>query len=84
MAGQPDPHRLSGRQLLFGLCGSVYARNDPFGRRFLQTLAMAAEVEANLGHLRTREGMALAKKNGKLKGKQPKLLESARRFIRLR
>jgi DNA invertase Pin-like site-specific DNA recombinase len=43
-----------------------------------------AEFEANLGHLRTREGMALAKKNGKLKGKQPKLPEPARRSIRRR
>jgi DNA invertase Pin-like site-specific DNA recombinase len=45
---------------------------------------MVAEPEANLGHLRTREGMALAKKNGKLKGKQPKLPEQARRSIRCR
>ncbi|WP_228011352.1 hypothetical protein [Nonomuraea phyllanthi] len=34
--------------------------------------------------MRTREGMARAKKNGKLKGKQPKLPEPARRSIRLR
>jgi hypothetical protein len=40
---------------------------------------MVAEFEANLGHMRTREGMPLAKKNGKLKGKQPKLPEPARR-----
>ncbi|MEU4549392.1 recombinase family protein [Nonomuraea dietziae] len=53
-------------------------------RLFLQTLAMVAEFEANLGHLRTREGMALAKKNGKLKGKQPKVPEPARRPIRRR
>ncbi|WP_433358964.1 recombinase family protein [Streptosporangium sp. CA-115845] len=66
---------LSGRGVLFGLGASVYDWNDPFGRLFLQTLAMVAEFEANLGHLRTREGMALAKKNGKLKGKQPKLPE---------
>jgi hypothetical protein len=45
---------------------------------------MVAEFEANLGHLHTREGMALAKKNGKLKGKQPKLPEPARRSIRRR
>ena len=75
---------LSDRGVLFGLGGSVYDWNDPFGRLFLQTLAMVAEFEANLGHLRTREGMALAKKNGKLKGKQPKLPESARRSIRRR
>ncbi|KAB2384824.1 recombinase family protein [Actinomadura montaniterrae] len=62
---------LSGCGVLFGLGGSVNDWNDPFGRLFLQTLAMVAELEANLGHLRTREGVALAKKNGKLKGKPP-------------
>ncbi|TDD21097.1 resolvase [Actinomadura sp. KC06] len=72
---------LSDRGVLFGLGGSVYDWNDPFGRLFLQTLAMVAEFEANL---RTREGMALAKKNGKLKGKQPKLPAPARRSIRRR
>ena len=41
-------------------------------------------VTTNIGHQRTREGMALAKKNGKLKGKQPKLPEPARRSIRRR
>jgi DNA invertase Pin-like site-specific DNA recombinase len=75
---------LSDRGVLFGLGASVYDWNDPFSRLFLQTLAMVAEFEANLGHLRTREGMALAKKNGKLKGKQPKLPESAQRSIRRR
>jgi DNA invertase Pin-like site-specific DNA recombinase len=69
---------------LFGLGASVYDWNDPVGRLFLQTLAMVAEFEANIGHQRTREGMALAKKNGKLKGKQPKLPEPARRSIRRR
>jgi len=72
---------LSDRGVLFGLGGSIYDWNDPFGRLFLQTLVMVAEFEANLGHLRTREGMALAKKNGKLKGKQPKLPESAQRSM---
>lgn len=43
---------------------------------------MVAEFETSIGHQRTREGMALAKKNGKLKGKQPKLPEPARRSIR--
>jgi DNA invertase Pin-like site-specific DNA recombinase len=75
---------LSDRGVLFGLGGSVYDWNDPFGRLFLQTLAMVAEFEAYIGHQRTREGMALAKKNGKLKGKQPKLPEPARRSIRRR
>ncbi|MFF4625845.1 recombinase family protein [Nonomuraea jabiensis] len=74
---------LSGRGVLFGLGASVYDWNDPFGRLFLQTLAMVAESEATLGHMRSREGMAPAKK-GKLKSKQPKLPEPARRSIRWR
>jgi DNA invertase Pin-like site-specific DNA recombinase len=42
----------------FGLGASIHDWNDPFGRLFLQTLAMVAEFEANLIRLRTREGMA--------------------------
>jgi hypothetical protein len=67
---------LRGRGVLFGLGASIYDWDDPFGRLFLQTLAMVAEFEANLNHLRTREGMVIAKR----KGKQPKLPESAQRF----
>ena len=75
---------LRGRGVLFGLGAQVYDWNDPFGRLFLQTLAMVAEFEANLNHLRTRDGMAIAKRKGKLRGKQPKLPESAQRSIRRR
>lgn len=75
---------LSGRGVLFGVGATIHDWNDPFGRLFLQTLAMVAEFEANIGHQRTREGMALAKKNGKLKGKQPKLPATARGSIRRR
>ncbi|WP_245671775.1 recombinase family protein [Nocardia amamiensis] len=49
------------RGVLFWLGSAVYDWDDPFGRLFLQTLAMVAEFEANLGHLRTREGMAKAR-----------------------
>ncbi|MFI6774779.1 recombinase family protein [Nocardia sp. NPDC050412] len=51
---------------------------------FLQTLAMVAEFEANLNHLRTREGMAKARAKGRLKGKQPKLPLAARKTIHRR
>ncbi|WP_242613924.1 recombinase family protein [Actinomadura roseirufa] len=37
---------LSDRGVPFGLGASVYDWNDPFGRLFLQTLAMVAEFEA--------------------------------------
>lgn len=75
---------LSGRKVKFGLGGSVYDWEDPFGRLFLQTLAMVAEFEGNLIRLRTREGMAVASRKGKLKGKQPKLSDAAQRTIRNR
>jgi len=70
--------------VLFDLGASVYDWNDPFGRLFLQTLAIVAEFEANRTHLRTREGMARARRQGKLRGKQPKLPASAARTIRRR
>ena len=65
-------HR-SARGVKFALGGSVYDWHDPFGRMFLQILAVIAEFEVNLLRQRTREGMAIARQNGKLKGKQPKL-----------
>ncbi|GAB4583870.1 hypothetical protein Ntsu_17020 [Nocardia sp. IFM 10818] len=49
------------RDVLFGLGSQVYDWADPFGKLILQTLAMVAEFEANLGHLRAREGMAKAR-----------------------
>ncbi|MGV9738836.1 recombinase family protein [Nocardia farcinica] len=69
------------RGVLFGLGSSIYDWDDPFGELFLQTLAMVAEFEANLNHLRTREGMANARAKGRLKGKRPKLPLAARRTI---
>jgi DNA invertase Pin-like site-specific DNA recombinase len=70
--------------VLFGLGASVYDWKNPFGRVFLQTLTMVSEFEANLGHLRTPEGLAKARRQGKLRGKQPKLPPSAARTIRRR
>jgi DNA invertase Pin-like site-specific DNA recombinase len=36
-------------------------------------LSMIAEFEADLTRARTREGLAVAKAKGRLRGKQPKL-----------
>ncbi|MFC7428721.1 recombinase family protein [Nocardia tengchongensis] len=72
------------RDILFGLGSQIYDWADPFGKLFLQTLAMVAEFEANLGHMRTREGMAKARAKGRLKGKQPKLPLTARKTIHRR
>ncbi len=55
------------------LGGSVYDPNDPVGRLLFNVLGMVAEFEADLIRARTREGMAVAKAKGRLRGKQPKL-----------
>ena len=52
------------------------------GRMFFNILATFAEFEADLIRMRTREGMAVARAKGKLRGKQPKL--SDRRQAELR
>lgn len=43
------------------------------GKLLFNILAMIAEFEANLISMRTREGMKVAKANGRLRGKQAKL-----------
>ena len=43
------------------------------GKLFFNILATFAEFEADLIRHRTREGMAIARSKGKLRGKQPKL-----------
>ncbi|MFJ9367983.1 recombinase family protein [Nocardia sp. NPDC101769] len=72
---------LRNRGVLFGLSRAIHHWNNPFGKLFPQTLTMVAEFEANLDHLRTREGMARARAKGRLKGKQPKLPLAARKTI---
>jgi DNA invertase Pin-like site-specific DNA recombinase len=55
------------------LGGTIHDPADPFGRFFLGTLGLMAEFETDLLRARTREGMAIAKSKGRLKGKPPKL-----------
>ena len=59
--------------------GTVYDPTDPMGKMFFNILATFAEFEVDLLRMRTREGMAIARANGKLKGKPPKL--SARQRV---
>ena len=49
--------------------------------RPLSILATFAEFEADLIRSRTREGMAIARAKGKLRGKQPKLSEKQRKEL---
>jgi hypothetical protein len=46
---------------------------DPMSKMFFNMLAVFAEFEADLLKMRTREGMAVARSRGRLKGRQPKL-----------
>ncbi len=64
---------LTKRGVKLQLGGSVHDPLDPVGRLLFNVLAMVAEFEADLIRTRTREGMALAKAKGRLRGKQPKL-----------
>src|SRR3954465_7360284 len=48
-------------------------RPTPWGKMFFNILATFAEFEADLIRLRTREGMAVARARGKLRGRQAKL-----------
>ena len=46
---------------------------SPFGRLLFNVLGMVAEFEADLFCMCTREGLAVAKAKGRLRGKKPKL-----------
>ena len=64
---------LVARGIKLSLGGTIYDPADPLGKMFFNILATFAEFEVDLLRLRTREGMAVARAKGKLKGKQPKL-----------
>ena len=73
---------LERRGVKLALGASVHDPTDPMGRMFFNILATFAEFEADLIRLRTREGMAVARARGRLRGKTPKL--SDRRQAELR
>jgi DNA invertase Pin-like site-specific DNA recombinase len=73
---------LVARGVKLALGASVYDPADPMGKMFFNILATFAEFEADLIRLRTREGMAIARARGKLRGKQPKLSEKQQRELR--
>lgn len=54
---------------------------DPMGEMFFNVLATFAEFEGDLIRLRTREGMAIARVKGKLRGKQPKLSDKQQKEL---
>ena len=69
--------QLSAKGVKLALGQTIYDPTDPMGKMFFNILATFAEFEADLIRMRTREGMAVARAKGKLRGKQPKLSTKA-------
>ncbi len=72
---------LAARGIKLSLGGQVYDPADPMGKMFFNILATFAEFEVDLLRMRTREGMAVARAKGKLRGKQPKLSAKQQREL---
>ena len=60
---------------------TVHDPGDPMGKMFFNMLATFAEFEADIIRMRTREGMAIAREKGKLRGKKPKLSDRQQREL---
>lgn len=72
---------LAARQIKLALGTSIYDPTDPMGKMFFNILATFAEFESDLIRMRTREGMALARAKGKLRGKKPKLSDKQQKEL---
>ena len=73
--------QLQERGVKLALGRALYDPSDPMGKMFFNILATFAEFEADLIRMRTREGMAIARDKGKLRGKQPKLSDRQQREL---
>lgn len=73
--------QLATKGVKLALGASVYNPTDPMGKMFFNILATFAEFESDLIRMRTREGMAIARAKGKLRGKQPKLSEKQQKEL---
>src|SRR5688500_17203527 len=74
-------YELTRKGVTLSLGGSIYDPTDPIGRLLVHALGIGAEVEADLIRARTREGMAIAKAKGRLRGKQPKPSHHQRKHL---
>lgn len=73
---------LLARGVKLALGSTVYDPTDPMGKMFFNILATFAEFEGDLIRLRTREGMAIARAKGKLRGKKPILSDKQHKELR--
>ena len=73
--------QLEAKGVKLALGASIYDPTDPMGKMFFNILATFAEFESDLIRMRTREGMAIARAKGTLRGKQPKLSEKQQKEL---
>ena len=69
------------RDVKLALGATVHDPTDPMGKMFFNIVATFAEFEADPIRMRTREGMAIAKAKGTLRGKRPKLSEKQQKEL---
>ena len=74
--------QLENKNVKLALGSTTYDPTDPMGKMFFNILATFAEFEADLISMRTREGMAIARAKGKLRGKQPKLSQKQQKELK--
>ena len=65
------------RGLKLQLGSAIHDPTDPMGKMFFNIFATFAEFESDLIRLRTREGMAVARAKGKLKGQKAQAVADA-------
>ena len=73
--------QLQAQGVKLALGRNIHDPDDPMGKMLFNILVTFAEFEADLIRMRTREGMAIARAKGKLRGKQPKLSEKQQREL---
>ena len=72
--------QLQAKGVKLALGRTIHDPDDPMGKMFFNILATFAEFEADLIRMHTREGMAIVRAKGKLRGK-PKLSEKQQREL---
>jgi len=72
---------LTARGVRLQIAESVHDPANPAGRMLFSMLAMFAEFETDLVRQRTKEGMAVARAKGRLKGGLPKLSKAQERHL---
>ncbi|WP_434080737.1 recombinase family protein [Sanguibacter sp. Z1732] len=72
---------LTAAGVVLDIGGSRYDPSDPVGKLLFNVLSMVAQFEVDIIRARTREGMAVARAKGKLRGRKPKLSPAQERHL---